>query len=412
MHPLLQTTFRSLRVRNFRLFFVGQLISGTGLWMQQIAELWLIFELTDSAVAVGLITVTHFGPVMLFGLWGGVVADRLDKRRIMIITQPLFGLIAGGLAVFSATGGVNAGLLYGFSGMTGLVLVFDNPARRAFVRDMVDLEDVPNAVSLTSMVITSSRIIGPALAGILLAGSNATIVFATNSVSYLAVLVALLMMRPVELFRVPPIPKGKGQLVEGLRYAWNNPGVRLPMVMMAWIGTLAFNFSVLLVLIAEQTFEAGSGGFGTLFSFSAVGSLLGALVLATRRVITHRFLILAALAFGVATIVSTIAPTLLWMALLLIPVGASGVFFLAGTQGATQMAAAPHMQGRVMALFAVVFLGSTPIGGTLAGLQAGLMGARVAFATGGVVSILTGLWAWRASVRLADERHPVPAPER
>ncbi len=411
MRQLFQTTFRSLRIRNFRLFFVGQLISSIGLWMQQVAELWLILELTDSAAAVGLITVTHFGPIMLIGLWGGVIADRVDKRKIMLITQPLLGLIAGGLAVFSATGGVTPGVLYGFSAMTGLVLALDNPTRRAFVREMVDLEDVPNAVSLVSMLITSARIIGPAISGILLATSSATVVFTTNGISYFAVLVALLMMRTAELYRVPPVPKGKGQLSEGLRYAWNNPGVRLPIVMMAWIGTLAFNFSVLLVLFAEQTFHAGSDGFGTLISLSAVGSMAGALFLATRKKITSRFLVGIAVGFGVVTIVSTTAPTLLWMALLLVPVGAFGVAFIAATQGATQAATVQHMQGRVMALFAVVFLGSTPIGGMFAGIQAELMGPRLAFATGGVVSILTGLWAWRVTARAESGCEPVPASE-
>ena len=394
MRLLLQTTFRSLRVRNFRLFFVGQLISSIGLWMQQIAELWLILKLTDSAAAVGLITVTHFGPILLFGLWGGVIADRLDKRKIMLFTQPLLGLIAVGLAVFSATGGVTPGLLYGFSAMTGLVLALDNPTRRAFVREMVELDDVPNAVSLVSMLMTSARIVGPALSGILLARSSATAVFAINGVSYLAVLIALLLMRTSELYRVPGVPKGKGQLAEGLRYAWANPGVRLPIVMMAWIGTLSFNFSVLLVLMAEQTFNAGSDGFGTLISLSAIGSLTGALFLATRTQITHRFLIITAFVFGVVTIVSTTAPTLLTMAVLLLPVGAAGVTFIAGTQAATQAAAEPQMQGRVMALFAVVFLGSTPIGGMFAGFQAELMGPRIAFATGGAISILTAVWTW------------------
>jgi MFS family permease len=394
MRLLLQTTFRSLRVRNFRLFFFGQLISSVGLWMQQIAELWLILKLTDSAAAVGLITVTHFGPILLLGLWGGVIADRVDKRKIMLATQPLLGLIAGGLAIFSATGGVTPGVLYGFSAMTGLVLALDNPARRAFVREMVELEDVPNAVSLVSMLMTSARIVGPALSGILLARSSATAVFAINGFSYLAVLVALLLMRTAELYRVPPVAKGKGQLAAGLRYAWANPGVRLPIVMMAWIGTLSFNFSVLLVLLAEQTFSAGSDGFGTLISLSAIGSLTGALFLATRVEITHRFLIVTAFVFGVVTVISTTAPTLLTMAVLLLPVGAAGVTFIAGAQAATQAAAEPQMQGRVMALFAVVFLGSTPIGGMFAGFQAELMGPRIAFATGGVISILTAVWTW------------------
>lgn len=399
MRDLLLRTFRSLRVRNFRLFFIGQLISSIGLWMQQIAELWLIAELTGSAAAVGFITVTHFGPILVFGLWGGVIADRADKRRIMIVTQPLLGIIAIALAVAAGTGEVTPGLLYGFSFMTGLVLALDNPTRRAFVREMVDRDDVPNAVSLVSMLMTSARIIGPALSGILLATAGATWVFAINGVSYAAVLVALLMMRTDDLFRVPPVPKGKGQLAEGLRYSWATPQVRLPVVMLVWIGTLSFNFSVLLVLIAEQVLDAGPEGFGTLISLSAFGSLTGALFTATRIRITSRFLVFAAIGFGCAEIIASIPSTLAVMAPLLLPVGLFGVSFLAGAQGATQAAAEPQMQGRVMALFAVVFLGSTPIGGMTAGLASEAWGPQLTFALGGVVSVLTGLWAWRASRR-------------
>lgn len=399
MRDILTRTFRSLRVRNFRLFFIGQFISSVGLWMQQIAELWLIAEITGSAAKVGLITVTHFGPVLLFGLWGGVLADRMNKRRIMIITQPLLGAIAVGLAIMSATGGVTVGLLYVFSAMTGLVLALDNPTRRAFVREMVEQEDVPNAVSLVSMLMTSARMVGPAISGILLATAGATWVFAINGVSYVAVLIALLMMRTDDLYTVPPVPKGKGQLREGLRYAWNNPRVRLPITMLVWIGTLSFNFSVLLVLLANQALDAGPGAFGTLISISAIGSLTGALLTATRTTITIRYLVVAAIGLGIATIVASTGSTLVIMAPLMLPVGAFAVSFLAGAQGATQAAAEPQMQGRVMALFAVVFLGSTPIGGMFAGLQAELMGPRIAFATGGVIAIITAIWAWRVRMK-------------
>jgi MFS family permease len=267
---------------------------------------------------------------------------------------------------------------------------------------MVDRANVSNAVSLVSMVFTSSRIIGPALTGVLLVATGPTIVFAVNALSYSGVLVALLLMRVKELHTFPPVPKGRGQLLEGLRYAWETTGVRLPLVMMAWIGTLAFNFTVLLVLFAEQTFDAGPGGYGTLLSLSAIGSLSGALMAAARQRITRRFLVNAALGFGAVTIIASTAPTLITMALLLIPVGLFGVSFLSGAQGAMQEAAAPHMQGRVMALFAVVFLGGTPIGGMFAGLVSELWGPRVAFAIGGGVALLTGLWAWRAGrIRVA-----------
>jgi MFS family permease len=405
MRELIRRTFRSLRVRNFRIFFIGQFVSSVGLWMQQVAELWLVADLTRSATAVGLITVAHFGPVLLFGLWGGVVADRLDKRKLLLVTQALLATIAAGLTIVSATGGVTVGILYGFAAATGLVQAVDNPARRAFIREMVDRANVSNAVSLVSMVFTSSRIVGPAITGVLLVATGPTIVFAVNALSYGGVLTALLLMRVKELHSFPPVPRAPGQLLEGLRYSWANTGVRLPLVMMVWIGTLAFNFTVLLVLFAEQTFDAGPGGYGTLLSLSAIGSLSGALVAAARHRITRRFLVNAAMGFGVVTVIASTAPTLITMALLLIPVGVFGVAFLSGSQGAMQEAAGPHMQGRVMALFAVVFLGGTPIGGMFAGLVSEVWGPRVAFAIGGVVSLATGFWAWRVG------RSQMPAPE-
>lgn len=406
VRAMLLRTFRSLRVRNFRLMFIGQFISSVGLWMQQIAELWLIAELTGSAAAVGLITVTHFGPVLLFGLWGGVLADRGDKRRILLITQPLLGAIALGLAVLTFTGGVTVTALYVFSFLTGLVVAVDNPTRRAFVRELVEVEDVANAVSLTSMVFTSARIVGPALSGILLATSGAGWVFAINAATYSGVLAALLLMRVADLHRAEPVARGKGQLADGLRYAWRTPAVRLPITMMAWVGTFSFNFSVLLVLMADDVFAAGPSGFGTLISLSAIGSLTGALLTATRTRVEPRHLVLAALGFGITEIVASFASTLPLMAVLLIPVGTFGVSFLAGSQAVTQSAAEPQMQGRVMALFAVVFLGSTPVGGMVAGLAAEAWGPRMAFALGGVIAILTATWGWRAT-RVPE---PVTAP--
>ena len=408
MRELIRRTFRSLRVRNFRIFFIGQFVSSVGLWMQQVAELWLVADLTSSATAVGLITVAHFGPVLLFGLWGGVVADRLDKRRLLLVTQALLATIAAGLAIVSATGGVTVGILYGFAAATGLVQAVDNPARRAFIREMVDRANVSNAVSLVSMVFTSSRIVGPAITGVLLVATGPTIVFAVNALSYGGVLTALLLMRVRELHTFPPVPRAPGQLLEGLRYSWANTGVRLPLVMMVWIGTLAFNFTVLLVLFAEQTFDAGPGGYGTLLSLSAIGSLSGALVAAARHRITRRFLVNATMGFGVMTVIASTAPTLITMALLLIPVGVFGVAFLSGSQGAMQEAAGPHMQGRVMALFAVVFLGGTPIGGMFAGLVSEVWGPRVAFAIGGVVSLATGFWAWRVGRSQIPAVEPAP----
>jgi MFS family permease len=393
MRTAVRRTFRSMRVRNFRLFFVGQLISTIGLWMQQVAEVWLIYQLTHSAVALGAVTFTHFGPILFLGLWGGVVADRVDKRRTLMVTQTLLGLLAGALALISAAGGVTVAVLYGFSLAAGLVNALDNPTRRAFVREMVSTEDVPNAVSLNSMLMTSARAIGPAISSLLLAGPGATIVFAANSISYAAVIGALALMRPEALYRVPGVPRARGQLVEGLRYAWANRSVRLPIVMLAWIGTLAFNFTILLALFAEQVFASGAGGYGTLISMSAVGSLFGALLTAARPRITNRYMVGAAGAFGIVTLVAAWSTSLVMLAVMLVPVGVGAIGFVSAVQAIAQTNTVPHMQGRVMALFAVVFLGSTPLGGLIAGGVADWLGTRVAFGMGGVVCLLTAAWA-------------------
>ncbi|MEX2419219.1 MAG: MFS transporter [Acidimicrobiia bacterium] len=399
MRDTFRRTFRSLRIRNFRIFFVGQFISAVGLWMQQVAELWLILELTDSAAALGAITATHFGPILVFGLWGGVIADRVDKRRLMMVTQTLLGLLAAGLAITSAQGTLGVATLFGFSFAVGMVTALDNPTRRSFVREMVPLIDVPNAVSLNSTLMTSARAIGPAISGILLATHGATLVFTVNAVSYGAVIVALWMMRPGELYRSAPVPRRPGQLVEGLRYSWDNLAVRLPIVMVAWIGTLSFNFSLLITLFADQVFDVGSKGFGVLISMTAIGSLVGALFTASRRRVTERYIAWAAIGFGVVTLITTVAPTYLLMAIVLVPVGLFAIAFLAGAQGLAQESTELHLQGRVMALFAVVFLGSTPVGGLIAGGVAEWLGPRFAFGIGGVTALIVGVWAHRVVTR-------------
>lgn len=399
MNDTVRRTFRSLRVRNFRLFFVGQFISAVGLWMQQVAELWLILQLTGSPAALGAITATHFGPILVFGLWGGVIADRVDKRRLLMVTQTLLGLLAGGLAITSAQGTLGVATLFGFSFAVGMVTALDNPTRRSFVREMVPLSDVPNAVSLNSTLMTSARTVGPMISGILLATHGPTVVFTVNAISYGAVLIALWLMRPGDLFRTAPVPRGPGQLVEGLKYSWQNTAVRLPIVMVAWIGTLSFNFSLLLTLFADHVFDAGSTGFGVLISMTAIGSLVGALVTASRRKVTERYIALAALGFGVVTLVAAVAPTYLTMAIVLVPVGFFAIAFLAGSQGLAQESTELHLQGRVMALFAVVFLGSTPVGGLVAGAIAEWFGPRAAFGMGGITAIVVGLWAHRVAAR-------------
>lgn len=246
-------TFRSMEVRNFRLYFVGQIVSATGTWMQSIAQSWLVLQLTDSGVALGITVALQFTPMLLGGAWSGVLADRVDKRRLLIGTQVAAGSLALVLGTITALGIVQLWMIYVLAALLGVVTALDNPARRAFVVEMVGTEHITNAVSLSSALFTAARVIGPAIAGLLIAGAGISWCFFANALSYVAAIAAFLMMRREEFFAVEPIERRKGQLREGLRYAWSTPALRIPLLMTAVIGTFSFNFQVVLPLIAKNT---------------------------------------------------------------------------------------------------------------------------------------------------------------
>jgi len=404
-----RVTFRSMSVRNYRLYFAGQLISTTGTWMQSIAQAWLVLQITGSGVALGVTVALQFLPVLLVGAWGGLVADRVDKRRLLVGTQAAAGLLALVLGTVTALGVVQLWMIYVLALGLGAVNALDNPARRAFVVEMVGAEHVSNAVSLSSAMFMAARVIGPAIAGLVIAGFGVSWCFFANGVSYSAAVIAFLAMRENEFFSVEPVPKRKGQLREGLRYAWSTPALRLVLVLTAVIGTLAFNFQVVLPLLAKQTFSGGADTLGVLYASMSIGSVIGALVSAHEARATRRFVLGAALAFGAALVAAALAPTFALELLVLVPVGAAGIAFTAMANGVLQTETAPEMRGRVAALFTVAFLGSTPIGGPIIGWVSQQLGPRAGLWVGAVATLAVTVVAIAGIRRHREVQHRVLA---
>ena len=392
-------TFRSLRVRNYRLYFLGQIVSVTGTWMQSVAQIWLVLKLTGSPLALGITTGLQFLPMLILGPWGGVVADRFDKRRVLVATQAADAVLALALGILTLVGAVQLWMVYALALGLGLVTVVDNPTRQSFVMEMVGPDDLQNGISLNSAVFTGARVLGPALAGTLILTTGIAACFLINAVSYLAVIAGLLAMRSRDLIRQRRLPRGKGQIVEGLRYVWSTPRLRWPLALMAVLYTISFNFTVLLPLLARYSFGGGVGLYSLFFSVMAAGSLAGALTVAHQRRPSPRVLAGSALAFGGAVTAVAFAPGPA-VALEVLPVvGFFSMIFMATGNSMMQFGSAPSMRGRVMALYAMVFLGSTPIGGPIAGWIAERTSARVALAVAGVLAMtaaLGALWVLRA----------------
>lgn len=405
-------TFRSLRVRNFRLFFSGQLISQVGNWLTLIAQTLLVLHLTGSGLAIGLLTGFQFAPVLLLGPWAGLIADRSDKRKLLLIVQSLAMLQSFTLGAIAFLPHPPVAAIFAIATFGGVTMAFDNPARRAFVVEMVGPEDVNNAVSLNSALMTSSRIFGPALAGLLVSTAGYGWAFTLDGASYIAVLVALYLMRPAELRPAPATPRGAGQVREGLRYVRGVPDLWIPLVMMSLIGTFAFNFSVTMPLFVERTFRGNDATFTVFFSVISVGSLIGALATARRTTIEVRDLVLAAAGFGAALLVLAAAPTLAVAFPLSVLVGLASIAFLTASTAIVQVRAEPSMRGRVLALQAMVFLGSTPIGGPIVGAISQAWGARIGLVVGAAAcfgAVAIGASATRTR-RIAPLRETSVAP--
>ncbi|GGK13699.1 MFS transporter [Streptomyces camponoticapitis] len=383
--------FSSLRIRNYRLFATGQVVSNTGTWMQRIAQDWLVLTLTGSSTAVGITTALQFLPMLLFGLYGGVIADRCNKRTLLLGTQAAMGITGLALAALTLTGHVQVWHVYATAFVLGLVTVVDNPARQSFVHEMVGPDQLRNAVSLNSANFQSARLVGPAVAGVLITAVGSGYAFLLNGLSFIAPLTGLLLMRTSELHRVERTPRGKGQLREGLRYVAGRPELIWPIVLVGFIGTFGFNFPIWLSAFADDVFHAGAGTYGLLNTLMAVGSLIGALLAARRGTSRMRLLVAAAVIFGVLEIVVAFVPTFWIFAALLVPVGMFGLTVNVTANSSIQMTTDPAMRGRVMALFMMVFTGGTPVGAPVVGWVTDTYGPRVGFAAGGAVAALAAM---------------------
>jgi MFS family permease len=386
-------TFHSLRNRNYRLYFLGQIVSLSGTWMQSVAQSWLVLKLTGSAVALGLVTALQFLPMLLAGPWAGVLADRMDKRRLIIGTQTAQAILALVLGVLTVTGLVELWMVYVLAGLLGVATLLDMPARQAFVMEMVGPADLTNAVSLNGVIVNASRVVGPAVAGILIATLGIGICFLLNAASFIAVIVSLVLMRPEDLHRAARAERRRGLLREGLVYAWRVEEIRSSLLLMAVVGALAFNFSVLIPLLARFTFDGGAQVYGVLFSLMGLGAVVGGLAVAGRNRATPLLLGGAAATLGASLAVAALAPTLPVEMVAMIPVGMASTAFIATSNALLQLRSRPEMRGRVMALFSMVFLGTTPIGGLLIGWVAEAWGPRAGLWVGAVAAATAGLVA-------------------
>jgi MFS family permease len=384
LDALRRQTFASLSIPNYRRYLTGQAVSLAGTWMQTIAQSWLVLQLTGSATALGLVVALQTLPVLLLGPYGGVIADRLDKRRLMMVLQTVMAAQALLLGVLTITGAVQLWHVYVLAVLLGLVTCFENPARQSFVLEMVGPDDLRNAVSLNSVLVNVARAVGPAIAGIIIATGGIGLCFLLNAASFGAVVTSLARLDVATLLPAPPAARAPRQLREGLTYVRRTPELAVPLAMMALVGCLAFEFRVVLPIVASETFAGDARTYGFLTAAMGAGAVLGGLWTAARGSTGMKALAIAAAAFGLAMLATALAPTLATALLGIAVVGATSVMFQSSGNSTLQLASAPHMRGRVMALWAVAFLGSTPIGGPIVGVVSQQLGGRAGLALGAV----------------------------
>ena len=413
MSPRLEAAFRqtfaSVRSsRNFRLYLSGQLVSAVGTWMNFTTMSWLVWKLTGSGTALGVNSALAFGPVLVLGAWGGVLADRFDKRRILVVTQSAFAVVSLTLAALVFTHVIALWMIYALSVVSGIINAIDNPARQSFYVEMVGEEVLTNAVSLNSATFTGARIVGPAVAVVLIGTVGMASCFLVDGLSFFAVLAALLAMRPDQLHAQERTTREKGHLVAGLKYVWRTDELRRPLLVMAVVFTLAFQWQVLVPMMAEKVFGSGVRGFGFMSAAAGVGSFAAAFLSANRnRRPTMRLLGIFAMCVGAAMVLVAVSPSLPFATVAMVPVGFSAMSFMITGNTMLQLTAAPQARGRVMALYGVVFLGSTPIGAPIVGSLADRVGPRVDFFATALVALVMGASVlWARQRRMAAEAEP------
>lgn len=386
-------TFSSLAVRNFRLYFFGQIISLSGTWMQTVAQSWLVLKLTNSGTALGVVTALQFLPILFFAPVAGLMADRLSKRNLLYFSQSFAGLLALTLGILVATNLVRLWMVDILALGLGFANAIDNPTRQVFYHEMVGKDKIQNAVSLNATLQSITRVSGPALAGILIATVGLAPCFFINAASFAAVLVALFLMREKELFRVPLAIRAKGQLREGFRYVASEPVIRNTLLMLALVGIFTYEFFVTFPLIAKFTLHGGAGTYAVMTTILGLGSSIGGLFAATRRKNLPKMLIFSCLLFGLATLVFSVLPNLVLMLAAIFFVGVFSVSFISFTNTTLQMETKLELRGRVMSLWTVAFLGSTAVGGPIIGWIGEHAGPRWGLAVGGFVAVLAAVFS-------------------
>jgi len=395
-----RVTFAALGVPNYRRYIAGQSVSLIGTWMQMAAQSWLVLTLTGSATALGVIIALQTLPVLLLCPYGGVVADRVDKRRLMVILQIAMGVQALALGVLTVTGDVRLWEIGGLALLLGLNNAFESPARHSFMLELVGAESLRNAVSLNSVLVNVARVIGPALAGVLIATVGEGVCFLINAASFAAVVASLMTLDRRALSPNPPSGREPGQLREGLRYVRDTPELGVPLAMMALAGALAYEFQVTLPVMAKQGLHVGATGFGLMTAAMGVGAVIGGLFVATKGKTGLPTLVIAAAAFGVVLLFACLAPDLPLELVALALAGGASISFMSTGNSTLQLRAAPRMRGRVMSLWFVAFQGSTPIGGPIVGWVIAQAGARAGLGLGGVSALLVALFGLLALRRL------------
>jgi MFS family permease len=384
-------TFSSLYVRNYRLYYIGQIISTSGTFMQSVAQAWLVLKLTNSGTALGITSALQYIPILILGPYGGLIADRLPKRKILFFTQSTAGLLALILGTLVATDLIRVWMVYILAFSLGLVNVFDNPTRQTFYVELVGEEHLRNAVTLYSTLVNLARIIGPALAAALIAGLGLAPCFILNGISYAAVIAMLAMMRKEELIITPPAPPNKGQILEGIKYIISTPLIGSMLLMMALIGTFTYEFQVSLPLVAQFTFHGDASSYALLTAGMGLGAATGGIFFASRKGLKFSKVVSASLLFGLAVLTAASMPTLWLTGLAMVLVGVTSINFSSLGNSLLQLESSPQMRGRVMSFWSIAFLGSTTIGGPIVGWFAEAAGARWGLALGGMAALLAAV---------------------
>ena len=401
-------TFSALEVPNYRLYVYGQGISLTGTWMQMAAQSWLVIQLTHSATMLGIIVALQTLPVLLLAPYGGLIADRVDKRKATIVAQALMGLQALTLGILTITGNVHVWEIGVLAVVPGINNAFEGPARQSFMLELVGGEHLRNAVSLNSTMVNMARLVGPAIGGLMIAAVGTGWCFMFNAVSFIAVISSLMRMDKSQLDPVPPTPRTKGQVREGIRYVRGVPRLVIPLMMMGIVGCFTYEFQVSLPYLAQHGLHAGPAAYGFMTAAMGAGAAVWGLVVATKGKTGIRTLVLSCIAFGTMMTFATLAPTLAFELVALALVGAASISFMSQANATIQLSAAPEMRGRVMALWFIALQGSTPIGGPIVGLVMSQYGARAGLALGALTCFIVAAGGAMALRAVRARRTPEP----